>query len=87
MALWKPGRVVHMVPLAALALALGTGAATAAGEQSEEQYRAALENCKRIAEPTKRDECVSNAQNKLQRGNKAEKAPAQKKAKGGKGKN
>jgi len=61
---------------AVLGLGLGLGSAgpsQAASQMSEAEYRAALETCKQAATPQLKDECVSNAKNRFERGQGAEK--------------
>ena len=71
-----------IVATALVAMIAGT-AQTASGK-SDAEYRAAIEACKAEASPKKRDECVSNAKNRFERGKGAEKKTedAKQKAKG-----
>jgi len=40
----------------------------AANAKSDKEAKAQLQECKKIADPKQRDECVSNAQNRLEKG-------------------
>lgn len=57
--------------------------------KSDKEAKAQLQECKKIADPKQRDECVSNAQNRLEKGKgaaKKEKASGEKAMKKAKGK-
>ncbi len=61
----------------------------AANAKSDKEAKAQLQECKKIADPKQRDECVSNAQNRLEKGKgaaKKEKASGEKAMKKAKGK-
>ncbi len=64
--------------LAIVGLGLSGGAGWSQSQNAETEYRAELQQCKKLAEPKARDECVSNAKNRYERGKKAEKMPADK---------
>lgn len=66
-------RTLTVVLAAVVASALLAGPAGAAAQMSEKDYRAALAACKKEANPKKRDECVSNAKNRYEKGKAAEK--------------
>lgn len=60
--------------VAGLALSVGlSGVSLGASQMSEAEYRAALEACKSEATAKLKDECVSNARNRYERGKGAEK--------------
>ncbi len=44
------------------AVALGPSSAWAGQEKAEKEYKADLKDCKKIAEPGQKDDCVRNAQ-------------------------
>jgi curli biogenesis system outer membrane secretion channel CsgG len=61
-------RKLTVVLAAVVASALLAGPAGAAAQMSAKDYRAALAACKKEANPKKRDECVSNAKNRYEKG-------------------
>ena len=62
-----------VIVIAVLALGTVTTGTWAASQMSESEYRATLETCKKEATPQLKDECVSNARNRYERGMGAEK--------------
>ncbi|MGH6621436.1 MAG: hypothetical protein ACREF6_17965, partial [Alphaproteobacteria bacterium] len=58
----------------------------AAFAKSDKEAKGQLQECKKISDPKAKDECVSNAQNRLDKGKGEAGEKAMKKTKGAKGK-
>jgi hypothetical protein len=57
-----------LVIAAAFSAVSGFLTADVAVAQSDKEANAQLQECKKIADPKKKDECVSNAKNRLEKG-------------------
>ena len=65
---------IAILPLATFALLFSAAHDATALAASEQELRDALAECKKLAEPTAKDECVSNAKNRHGRGEGDEKS-------------